>query len=73
MSARRRARPVPDPLRRDVRRLTTLLGDAIRAHDGPALYRTVEGLRRAVIALHEDPHAVARRSGPPARRLDRAG
>ena len=36
-------RPAPDALRRDVRLLTTLLGDAIRAHDGEALYATVEG------------------------------
>jgi phosphoenolpyruvate carboxylase len=51
----RRAGPAPEPLRRDVRLLTTLLGDAIRAHDGEDLYGTVERLRRAVIALHERP------------------
>ena len=51
----RRTRPAPDALRRDVRLLTTLLGDQIRAHDGEALYATVEGLRRAVIRLHERP------------------
>ena len=38
----RRGRPAPDALRRDVRLLTTLLGDAIRAHDGEELFGTVE-------------------------------
>jgi phosphoenolpyruvate carboxylase len=51
----RRGDPAPDPLRRDVRLLTTLLGDAIRAHDGEEAFGTVERLRRAVIALHERP------------------
>jgi phosphoenolpyruvate carboxylase len=54
-AASRRALPAPEALRRDVRTLTTLLGDAIRAHDGEALYARVEGLRRAVIRLHERP------------------
>jgi phosphoenolpyruvate carboxylase len=51
----RRERPVPLTLRRDVRLLTTLLGDAIRAHGGEALFTTVEAVRRAVLRLHERP------------------
>ena len=51
----RRERPVPDALRRDVRLLTTLLGEAIRAHDGDELFTTVEELRRAVRRLRERP------------------
>jgi phosphoenolpyruvate carboxylase len=51
----RRERPVPETLRRDVRLLTTLLGDAIRANGGEALFSTVEALRRAVLRLHERP------------------
>jgi len=51
----RRGRPAPDALRRDVRLLTTLLGDAVRTHDGEELFATVETLRRAVIGLHERP------------------
>jgi len=46
---------VPETLRRDVRLLTTLLGDAIRAHGGEDLFATVEELRRAVRRLHERP------------------
>ncbi|MFL5791773.1 MAG: phosphoenolpyruvate carboxylase, partial [Actinomycetota bacterium] len=46
---------MPDPLRRDVRLLTTLLGDAIRAHGGDELFTTVEALRRAVRRLRERP------------------
>ncbi len=52
---RRRERPAPDALRRDVRLLTTLLGDAVRQHGGEELFATVESLRRAVIGLHERP------------------
>ena len=48
-------RPVPETLRRDVRLLTTLLGDAIRDHGGDELFTTVEALRRAVRRLHERP------------------
>jgi phosphoenolpyruvate carboxylase len=51
----RAERPVPDTLRRDVRLLTTLLGDAIRDHGGEDLFTTVEALRRAVRRLHERP------------------
>ena len=51
----RRERPAPDPLRADVRLLTTLLGDAVRTHGGQELFATVEALRRAVIRLHERP------------------
>ena len=46
---------MPEALRRDVRLLTTLLGDAIRDHDGPERFTQVEALRRAVIGLHERP------------------
>jgi phosphoenolpyruvate carboxylase len=53
--AGRRERPTPDALRRDVRLLTTLLGDAIREHGGEELFATVESLRRAVIGLRERP------------------
>jgi len=55
-------RPVPDALRSDVRLLTTLLGDAVRAHGGPTLFERVEALRAATIRLHERPtksHAAA--------------
>ena len=51
----RRELPVPDALRRDVRLLTTLLGEAIRAHDGDELFTTVEELRSAVRRLRERP------------------
>src|SRR6476620_4122698 len=51
----RREQPVPDPLRRDVRLLTTLLGEAIQAHDGDDLFTTVEAVRRAVLRLRERP------------------
>jgi phosphoenolpyruvate carboxylase len=54
-AAGRRERPTPEPLRRDVRLLTTLLGDAVRQHGGEDLFRTVESLRRAVIRLRERP------------------
>jgi phosphoenolpyruvate carboxylase len=50
-----RREPTPEPLRRDVRLLTTLLGDAIREHGGEDLFRTVESLRRAVIRSREHP------------------
>jgi phosphoenolpyruvate carboxylase len=56
----RRRRPLPDPLRRDVRLLTTLLGDAIAETD-QALFDDVERLRRAAIALREDPTPARRR------------
>ena len=47
--------PVADALRADVRLLTTLLGDAIRAHGGPDLFTRVETLRRASIRHHAHP------------------
>src|SRR5436309_2407415 len=46
---------MPDSLRRDVRLLTTLLGEAIREHGGEELFAVVEKLRRATIRLHERP------------------
>jgi phosphoenolpyruvate carboxylase len=51
----RGGRPVPEALRRDVRLLTTLLGDAIRDHGGDELFSRVESLRRAVRRLHDRP------------------
>ena len=71
---RRRARPAPDALRRDVRLLTTLLGDAIRAHDGRGALRDGRGAAARGDRAARAPHAVARRSGR--RRvaaIDRAG
>jgi phosphoenolpyruvate carboxylase len=58
--ANREGPPTPEPLRRDVRLLTTVLGDAIREHGGDELFRTVESLRRDVIRLRE--HATPARS-----------
>lgn len=49
--ARGGARPMPPELRRDVRLLTTTLGDAIAESGGPELLGDVEALRRATIAL----------------------
>jgi len=46
---------MPDSLRRDVRLLTTLLGEAIREHGGQELFAVVVELRRATIRLHERP------------------
>ncbi|MDP9330922.1 MAG: phosphoenolpyruvate carboxylase [Actinomycetota bacterium] len=58
----RRERPLPDPLRRDVRLLTTLLGDAIAESGGPELLADVERLRTATIALRTRPSPQRRRS-----------
>jgi phosphoenolpyruvate carboxylase len=41
------------PLRRDVRTLGQLLGDAIRAQDGEALFETIEELRGLTTAHRE--------------------
>ena len=57
----RRERPLPDPLRRDVRLLTTLLGDALAAHGGADLLGDVERLRKAAIGLRQRPSASGRR------------
>jgi len=54
-AAGRQERPTPEPLRHDVRLLTTLLGDAVREHGGEDLFQTVESLRRAVIRSRERP------------------
>ena len=51
----RRDRPTAEPLRNDVRLLTTLLGDAIREHGGDVLFQAIEALRHAVIRLREQP------------------
>ena len=47
--------PVADALRADVRLLTTMLGEAIRAHSGPDLFTRVETVRRAAIRHHAHP------------------
>lgn len=52
---------LPGPLRRDVRLLTTLLGNAVEEHGGPELLATVERLRRAAIA-HRGVPSPARRA-----------
>lgn len=52
---------LPDPLRRDVRMLTTMLGRAIAEHGGPELLAQVERLRRACIARREEPSERRRR------------
>ena len=57
----RRERPLPDPLRRDVRLLTTLLGGAVAAHGGAGLLDDVERLRKAAIGLRQRPSAAGRR------------
>ena len=47
------------PLRDDVSRLGEMLGDTLRAREGPALFETVERLRRiAKMARAEDGHAL---------------
>ncbi|HSL10523.1 MAG TPA: phosphoenolpyruvate carboxylase [Actinomycetota bacterium] len=56
----RRGQPLPDAFRRDVRFLTTILGEVI-AEDDPSLFRDVETLRRASIALRERPSPARRR------------
>ena len=60
--ARRGARQMPPELRRDVRLLTTILGEAIAAGGGPDLLDDVEVLRLATIALRERPSDVRRRA-----------
>ena len=60
-SSGRRERPVPPELRRDVRLLTTLLGEAVARHGGPELLARVEELRLACAALSERPSEKARR------------
>jgi phosphoenolpyruvate carboxylase len=57
----RASRTIPDALRRDVRLLTTLLGDAIRETEGPDLYDAVETLRRACVSYAADPTPARRR------------
>ncbi|MGZ8567346.1 MAG: phosphoenolpyruvate carboxylase, partial [Actinomycetota bacterium] len=56
-----RERPIAVALRRDVRLLTTLLGDAVREHGGTELFGSVEELRRACIELRRRPTAARRR------------
>ncbi len=46
---------MPPELRRDVRMLTTMLGEAIARHGGPGLLDSVEELRRATIAQRGSP------------------
>jgi phosphoenolpyruvate carboxylase len=44
----------PDPAREDVRYLGRLLGDAIRALDGPDVYERIEAIRQASVAVHRE-------------------
>jgi phosphoenolpyruvate carboxylase len=46
---------LPDALRREVRLLTTMLGQAIEESHGPEVLADVERLRKAAIALRQDP------------------
>ena len=57
----RREPPRSDSFRRDVRLLTTMLGDAIAESGGPDLLADVEALRKATIALRERPTVAGRR------------
>src|SRR3954447_749829 len=50
-----RTQPMPPPLRREVRLLTTMLGRAIEESGGPELLADVERLRTAAIRLREQP------------------
>ncbi len=54
-STGRRERPASPELRRDVRLLTTMLGDAIAESGGPTLLAEVEALRLATIAFRGTP------------------
>jgi phosphoenolpyruvate carboxylase len=56
-----RERPSSDALRRDVRALTTMLGDAIADTGGPELLAEVEALRTAAIELRGHPTPARRR------------
>ena len=57
----RRARPLPPEFRRDVRLLTTLLGEVIAESGGADLLADVERLRKAAIALRASPSDGRRR------------
>ena len=57
----RRERPLPTEFRRDVRLLTTLLGDVISESGGADLLAEVERLRRSAIALRASPSQARRR------------
>jgi phosphoenolpyruvate carboxylase len=59
--AGRRERPLPPEFRRDVRLLTTLLGEVIAESGGPDLLADVERLRKAAIALRSSPSDARRR------------
>jgi phosphoenolpyruvate carboxylase len=60
---------LPAPMRRDVRLLGDLLGEAIRESGGQELLDDVERLRRAVIAARSGPAP----AGPPGPAADQAG
>jgi phosphoenolpyruvate carboxylase len=53
----RHERQMPEELRRDVRLLTTMLGDAVAESGGDDLLRDVEDIRRAAIEFRERPSA----------------
>jgi phosphoenolpyruvate carboxylase len=62
-NAATRSRPgdaMPAELRRDVRLLSTILGEAIAASGGPRLLEEVEALRRATIAQRRGPSPARR-------------
>jgi len=51
---------IPDPARTeraDVRYLGALLGDVIRASEGPAVFNAIESVRQASVAAHREPGA----------------
>ncbi len=50
---------MPEPMRRDVRLLSSLLGEALRESGGQELLDDVERLRHAVIAARQEPAAGA--------------
>jgi phosphoenolpyruvate carboxylase len=52
---------IPAPLRREVRRLSTILGRVLEEAGGADLLRDVERLRRATIALRLEPTDAHRR------------
>ena len=56
-----RGRPLPTEFRRDVRLVTTVLGDVIAESGGADLLAEVERLRKAAIALRASPSVARRR------------
>jgi len=48
------------PLREDIRRLGRLLGETLRANEGPELFQTVEDVRRLAVRFRRDGDVAAR-------------